>query len=266
MFQKAPDSMIPDPTPERVYAICRMVAHQSMTKDELKDAMSLGNPSNSNYSEFNASLSVATNDLGALKYVDDKLQLAVDASCFVSPAAFRRFVSSKVFLVKDSSFLLFTKWYIAQNERVFTLDDWGVKASTASKEVSALRGMKENDAYGWRFWAMFLGLGYLSGTSLIPNAKIRLEDLFITEFPKSFPYNEPVQAIDFRSWLAAKMPEADLSGIWPMAVSAGLRTLHELDIIKLEARRDTDRIKLYFVDGDPINEFSHISVREEACR
>ena len=51
-----------------------------------------------------------------------------------------------------------------------------------------------------------------------------------------------------------------------MAVSAGLRTLHELDIIKLEARRDTDRIKLYFVDGDPIDEFSHISVREEACR
>lgn len=266
MFQKAPDSMIPDPTPERVYAICRMVAHQSMTKDELKDAISLGKPSNNNYNEFNAALSVATNDLGVLKYVDDTLQLAVDASYLASPVNFRRFVSSKVFRVKDSSFLLFTKWYIAQNERVFTLDSWEVKANTASQEISALATMRENDAYGWRFWAMFLGLGYLSGTSLIPNAKIRLEDLFITEFPKSFPYNESVQAIDFKSWLAAKMPEANLNGIWPMAVSAGLRTLHELDMIKLEARRDTDRIKLYFVDGEPIDEFSHIYVREEAFK
>ena len=47
-----------------------------------------------------------------------------------------------------------------------------------------------------------------------------------------------------------------------MALSAALRTLHELDMIKLETWMDSDKVMLYNVDGDPINNFSHITVKE----
>ena len=265
MFQKAPDSMIPDPTPERVFALCRLIARRSMSRDELRNAMSLGKASSSSYSEFQSALSVAAEDLGVLHYADDKLVLAIAPEHLASPTAFRRYAGTRAFRNKDSSFVLFTRWYLAQNERVFALDSWEVKAKTAAQEVPALAGLRENDALGWRLWAAFFGLGYLSAASLIPNANIRLADLFATAFPESFPYDEPVQAADFMPWLAEKMPEADLNGVWPMAVSAGLRTLDELGRIRLEARQDTHRISLFFVDGEPVNEFSHITVREEGC-
>ena len=54
-----------------------------------------------------------------------------------------------------------------------------------------------------------------------------------------------------------------MTGKLPLALSAGLRTLHELGLIKLETWRDSNRIFLYPVDGDPINDFSHITVTEE---
>ena len=57
-----------------------------------------------------------------------------------------------------------------------------------------------------------------------------------------------------------------MSGKLPLAFSAGLRTLHELGLIKLETWRDSNRVFLYSVDGDPINDFSHITVRKEVAK
>ncbi|MPN35892.1 hypothetical protein SDC9_183394 [bioreactor metagenome] len=96
--------------------------------------------------------------------------------------------------------------------------------------------------------------------------KIRLQDILATEFSKTYRYNEPVRAEEFTTWLSGQLPEADLTATFPLAVSAGLRTLHELGLVHLEARRDTDRTTLYYVDGDPINDFSHVTVSEEVCR
>ena len=57
--------------------------------------------------------------------------------------------------------------------------------------------MNENAVLGWRFWAAFLGLGYLSGTMIIPNMKIRVQDVLATNFSKKFKFNEAIQAYDF---------------------------------------------------------------------
>ena len=52
----------------------------------------------------------------------------------------------------------------------------------------------------------------------------------------------------------------------PLALSAGLKTLHELGMIELKTWRDSDRVALYHVDGDPINDFSHITVKEAVTK
>ena len=129
-----------------------------------------------------------------------------------------------------------------------------------------MKNLGENTALGWRFWAAFLGLGYLSGTMLIPNMKLRIQDILATSFSDRFQYGEAILAKDFIQWLTTRLPEADLRDRLPLAVSAGLRTLHELGLIKLESWRDSVRVPLYRIDGDPINEFSHITVYEEVCR
>ncbi len=266
MFKVNPDGMRMEPTPERVLSVCRLIAHESMTREEVRKAMTLGSDDEKELDQINKSINVALEELHIIKTKDDHLVLAVDPKVIESVTSFRRYVSSRVFSCRDTTFHMFTKWLVAQNERIFSLNSWESMAKTCGSEISELVALNENAVLGWRFWAAFLGLGYLSGTMIIPNMKLRLEDILATAFSEKFKYNETVRAVDFITWLSSKMPEADMTGKLPLALSAGLRTLHELELIKLETWRDSNRVMLYYVDGDPINDFSHITVKEAIAK
>ena len=263
MFKNHPDPMRMEPTPERVLAVCKMIEKQPMPKEELIQTMTLGgdNP------DVNASVSVALEELHIIDQIDGMLKLIAPGPVLESPSAFRRYVSAKVFQNKDSTFFRFSRWLIEQNERIFALGKWEVLATTARSESSALQGMNENAVLGWRFWAAFLGLGYLSGTILIPNMKTRIQDVLSSEFSEQFDFGQPIRAEEFIGWIASRIPEVDYRKDYlPLAFSAGLRTLNALRLIELQVQRDTDVIRLYNVDGDPNNAFSHIIVREEVCK
>lgn len=266
MFKTHPDGMRMEPTPERVLAVCRMVAKQSMKKEDLQSLMALNWKADADYQTVNLSITVAMDELGLLQNKNGLICYAADPSIISSTENFRRYVSGMVFHKADTSFAMFSKWVIAQNERLFTLGKWEVMAKTCKEENPAMKNLGENTALGWRFWAAFLGLGYLSGTMLIPNMKLRIQDILATSFSDRFQYGEAILAKDFIQWLTTRLPEADLRDRLPLAVSAGLRTLHELGLIKLESWRDSVRVPLYRIDGDPINDFSHITVYEEVCR
>ena len=262
MFQANPDGMRMEPTPERVLSVCRLIAHESMTRDEARKAMTLGTNDEKELDQINKSINVALEELSLIKAEADNLVLAVDTGVIASPTAFRRYVSARVFSTKNTTFYMFTKWLIAQNERIFSLKSWEGMAKTCGSEVKELSGLNENAVLGWRFWAAFLGIGYLSGTMIIPNMKLRLEDILATTYTEKFKYNETVLAQDFIFWLSAKIPEVEIGDKLPLALSAALRTLHEIGLINLETWSDSTPVMLYYVDGDPINGFTHISVKE----
>lgn len=262
MFNKHPDPMRMEPTPERVLSVCKMVARHPIAKDELIRVMTLG----SENPDVGAAITVAMEELHAIEQIDGKLTLAVPADVVATPISFRRFVSSFVFRNSDSTFYRFTKWFISQNERIFSLGKWETLATTARTESTLLEGMGENAVLGWRFWAAFLGIGYLNGTIMLPNMTIRIQDVLVSYFADAFQFEMPIRAQEFLSWLAAEIPEVDFSqDTLPLAFSAGLRTLHELHLINLQTQRDTDRVRLYNA-GDDNNAFSHILVRGEICK
>lgn len=262
MFKVNPDGMRMEPTPERVLSVCRLVAHKSMTREEVRKAMTLGINDEKELDQINKSIDVALKELSLIRAQADNLVLAVDPSVIASPTSFRRYVSSRVFSAKDTTFYMFTRWLISQNERIFSLKTWEGMAKTCGSEVKELSALNENAVLGWRFWATFLGLGYLSGTMIIPNMKLRLEDILATTYTEKFKLNETILAQDFMLWLSTKIPEVELGSKLPLALSAGLRTLHEVGLIRLETWSDSTPIMLYYVDGDPINSFTHISVKE----
>ena len=262
MFKVNPDGMRMEPTPERVLSVCRLVAHKSMTREEIRKAMTLGINDEKELDQINKSIDVALKELSLINAQADNLVLAVDPSVIASPTAFRRYVGSRVFTAKDTTFYMFTRWLISQNDKIFSLKSWEGMAKTCGAEVKELSALNENAILGWRFWAAFLGLGYLSGTMIIPNMKLRLEDILATTYTEKFKYNETILAQDFILWLSAKIPEVEIGNKLPLALSAGLRTLHEVGLIKLETWSDSTPIMLYYVDGDPINSFTHISVKE----
>jgi hypothetical protein len=262
MFKANPDGMRMEPTPERVLSVCRLVAHKSMTREEIRKAMMLGVNDEHELDQINKSINVALEELSIIKAEADKLVLTVEPDIISSAATFRRFVSKRVFADKDTTFHMFTKWVISQNERIFTMRTWEGMAATCKSESKELSALNENAVLGWRFWAAFLGVGYLSGTMIIPNMKLRLEDVLATSYAEKFKFNETILAQDFILWLSTKMPEVEFGDKLPLALSAGLRTLHELGLIELKTWSDSTPIMLYRVDGDPINSFTHITVKE----
>lgn len=263
MFKSNPDGMRMEPTPERVLSVCRLIAHKSMTREEVRKVMTLGSYDDKQIEQIDKSIHVALEELSVLTSKDNRLVLAVDSDVVATVPAFRRYVSNKVFWLQDTTFYMFTKWLIAQNERIFALKSWEGMAKICSSEIKELSGLNENAVLGWRFWATFLGLGYLSGTMMIPNMKLRLQDILATGFLEKFRYHEMINATDFIAWLGGKLPEVSMEeNELPLALSAALRTLHELDLVQLETWKDSNRIKLFYVDGEPINGFSHITVKE----
>ena len=267
MFKKNYDSMRMEPTPERVLAICRLADQGKMSRDQIKEYLTLGQLGDKEVDTVNKSLTVALDELHLLQEKNNLISYVGPANALKSGKAFRQCVSSIIFGMKDSTFVLFSKWLINKNEELFGLSNWETIAATCSKEKSELEKIDENAVLGWRFWATFLGLGYLSGTMFLPNMKIRVQDLLATAFPKKFIYDEAVRAEDFLTWLPAKMPEIDFDNIktFPLALSSALRTLHELELIKLETVQDSKRVYLYRVDGELLNEFSLITVRKGLC-
>lgn len=262
MFKVNPDGMRMEPTPERVLSVCRLIAQKSMTREEIRKAMTLGENDEREIDQVNKSINVALEELAIIKADADNLVLAVEPDIISSPTAFRRYVGDRVLSAKDTTFHMFTKWVISQNERIFTMRTWEGMAATCKTESKELSMLNENAVLGWRFWAAFLGVGYLSGTMIIPNMKLRLEDVLATTYTEKFKFNETVLAQDFIHWLSAKLPEIGFGDRLPLALSAGLRTLHELGLIELKTWSDSTPIMLYRVDGEPINSFTHISVKE----
>ena len=64
MFKVNPDSMRMEPTPERVLSVCRLIAHKSMTRDEVHKAMTL--EINDSSDQIRSSINVALEELAII--------------------------------------------------------------------------------------------------------------------------------------------------------------------------------------------------------
>ena len=73
MFKSNPDGMRMEPTPERVLSVCRLIAHKSMTRDEVRTAMTLGSNDDKQLDQIDKSIRVALEELSILDSKDNRL-------------------------------------------------------------------------------------------------------------------------------------------------------------------------------------------------
>ena len=77
MFKVNPDGMRMEPTPERVLSVCRLVAQKSMTREDIRKAMTLGVNDERELDQINKSINVALEELSVIKAEADNLVLAI---------------------------------------------------------------------------------------------------------------------------------------------------------------------------------------------
>jgi hypothetical protein len=211
--------------------------------------------------EVSASIRTAE-ELGLIQNKDGVYSIIIPAEILNTYIGFRRYVSDRVFKQNETTFFIVTEWYLSQNEKIFAYDSWEDKAAAAVRD--GISGVGEHDMLGWRLWASFLGEGYLHARTLIPNMKIRLQDVLAARYNQDFSYGKEITAKDFLAWLRINIPEAAQTpdGRPTLGLSNGLRTLRECGLISARAQTDARRFELYPIEGEAFNEISHIEVKE----
>ena len=264
MFKTHYDNMRPGPTPERVLALCRLLIATPLTENEIKDRIYLTKTAATKFADEWDTVKAAA-ELGLISFKDNVYSLSVDPSLIATAEAFRRTAAVRAFSNKKSTFFRVSQWYIGSNDAVFSASNWEDKAAAAVK--AGIDKINNNDMLGWRFWASFLGLGYVHGTELIPNMYVRVRDVLATEFSKTFSFDEEIPAAQFFDWLFTKIPEAKMAdGTINLALSSAIRTLRDMDEIAPVSLMDAIPMYLYNLPEDPTNKISHIIVKEAVCK
>lgn len=241
MFQ---DKMVTPAIPERVYTLCRIAAEGTITERALKEKME---PSylNQNTSYF-ADYRTAAEELQLITRSDGNIALAVEPAVIASMESMRLYVNGRLEEFASGQFYQVTKAYYAWGSSVLS----GEKNLTALAQPLSKAIGRQVDAMAmraWRFWASYLGLGYLHDMFFIPNADVFLRDVIAhagLEQGSSYSFGAFIESILPYSRMIVDDDPANRQISY--GVSNGLRSLHDMGIIRLEHILDqTDIWSLY---------------------
>ena len=225
------EKMVTPAIPERVYAFCKIVEKGSITASEIKEKMEpdfLGNKS----SYFNDYRNAAE-ELGLISISDDLVSLAVDDKVVKSTDNMRKYINQQLEKFNVGQFYLVTNAFFEKGSDIFKEDKNIANLGPMFSEMTGLQ-VDAMAMRAWRFWASFLGFGYLQDMFIIPNANVFLKDIILEsniEKNKMYSISEFVDILSPK----ANIIFSDLSNKkFNYGVSNGLRALQDSGFLKLE--------------------------------
>ena len=246
------DRMKTSAIPERVYALCQAIKSRTMQESDLRELLEPSNLGGS--TKYFGTVRDAAKQLGLISVKEGDVSLAVDSKCVSSYDSMREYIVGNIDTISEGLFFDVSKEYISMNEQVFKFK--GVSEAALVEHMSKVIGkpVYEDDMRAWRFWATYLGLGNLHDMLLLPNMYTYLKAvLTVCNLKKNEEYT-------FTDFVAAIKPYAEigLSDIdgnkkINLAMSSGLRALHDEGIIQLSHKLDSgDMWFLYEAELHPI--------------
>jgi len=240
--------MVTPAIPERVYALCKLVEKKAMLSGEVKEKMEPAylEQSSSYFSDYRN----AAEELQLVSNIDNTLALSVDASVIRNMDSMRYYINGQLDRFREGQFYKITRTYFSLGERILHGEQNVANMASFLTEASGIKvdGMAMR---AWRFWASYLGFGYLQEMFVIPNADVFLLD---TIRRAGFEKNNRYSIGDF---LDKMRPHSDiiidLTGgekVFNFGVSNGLRTLQDAGYIKMEYIMDQgESWNLYHIDA-----------------
>lgn len=250
MFQ---NKMVTPAIPERVYTLCKIVEKKAMSTSEVKEKMepSYLNQKSSYYNDYRN----AAEELQLITVTDNVLSVAVDASVLKNMDTMRSYINGQLNQFREGQFYKVTKAYFDMGEEILH-GEQNVANMASLMTLKTGISVDSMAMRAWRFWASYLGFGYLQDMFVIPNADTFLQDIISeAEFEKNKRYS-------IAEFLEKLRPHSDIiidssNGIkkFSFGVSNGLRTLQDAGAIRMEYILDQeDTWNLYHVDALSANE------------
>ncbi len=234
------DKMVTPAIPERVYALCKIVEKKAIAQSELKEKMepSYLNQSTSYFSDYKN----AAEELKLISISDNMVSLAVELSVIETTASMRRYINGILEEFHAGQFYQVTKAFFELNASVLSGEkNIAEMAPLISQKIN--RPVDAMAMRAWRFWASFLGFGYMQDMFMLPNADIFLRDTIDNakfEKGRRYSFGEFISRISQFSSIVINLDPANRQLNY--GVSNGLRTLHDEGIIKMEHILDQEDI------------------------
>lgn len=254
-------------TPKRVYAFLKLVEYKEMTKSELEKylqpkALQNKELSKANNTPFTSVYSFVekANLIEVDKYFGETITLKnIESDDLKDWDSYRKFMSKLLLSNENSNFLKFTSWYLQQEKEVFNYSS----SEDIQKHLSGDIGVLiEGDILGWRFWASFLGIGFLSGGIIIPNTYLRIKDAIEEDTTIQRDVEIPFEDFIKKILVRCKEFKSCINGNnINFGISNGLRTLHDKKLIQLIKTNDSTEVwHLYRTEHEILEDVTSIKI------
>ena len=241
------DELSPYATPERVFALYNFV--RSYGPVSAAGIRELLEPLNDISGSYTPECINVGKELGIINSQNGKYQIAFTLD---NIDAFRQH-AARIAFTPTTAFFRFSAFLLRK-----TAQDLAVKYNQIEFESTV------RDREGWRFWAEFFGLGIFNGMVYIANAGKRIEYALEDQPPDGMDIG--IEAPRFIDWIRNTCPELmenlAINERLSMAVSNGLRYLHDVKVIHMENRPDAQtRLLLQIMNQHELNEmFTHVAL------
>lgn len=265
------NGIIPEILPERVFSILKYLETQSDYLNNMREKFQskLLNLSNSTgYSYFSISFNACI-ELNLVKLnEDDRCEYIGSKEVIKNIDNFRRYCNSVIWNDVDSEFFKIANAMLLINDDVYTYSS--ITSSQFSQRLVEYKiNAPTKNILGERFWLTFLGLGRIyersNNITFLPNSADYLRDMIKI---CNFKVNDK---IDFNSFVQkvyeiSKLTFFENNSINKVniAMSFALRTLNDLNVIKLENNLDSaNTYRLYesAIHGFG-NSFTHLIIKK----
>ncbi|QUF82107.1 hypothetical protein [Clostridium butyricum] len=256
--------------PERVFALCKEVRNNGSAEKELKERLEprfLGGTT-----AYFGDVRTAAQQLGLINIKEGIISLSVDKEDIDSISSMRKYCIKRLESLKSGLFYNVTREYLAMSEEVLKYDS--VSDMSELFEKSTKMRVNVDDMRAWRFWAAFLGYGYMqemqnpsrskNSMLLLPNMYINLREIFeICNFERNKEHAVSDIVNSIRPYCEVALKYIDNEKKFNLAFSNGLRMLHDKGKITLKHKLDGG--EMWFLYPLELHEIkstiTHITVR-----
>lgn len=244
-------------TPQRVYALLKLVEYtnKKCTKEEIYKYIQPEHLSEKQ-AEVKKVFKFCLDEEFLMEDFDKKVCLTIDRLNIESNYSFRRYINSILYDdIKDNKFYSISKAMLSKE-----LELYDVKGFENIGAILNTTDSQEDLILGWRFWAAFLGYGFVLNSQFVLNPYERLRDLINIKFGGM--KNKIIPLREFIGELVLISPEVvdSINGnqiLLPLALA--LTTLNDLGVISLSNVRDSEDVWQFNL-GDSIQMVTHINL------
>lgn len=247
-------NMVTEAIPARVYSLYRITtSKKDITKTDVQKQMEPEGIYEGN-SRFAAILKAAT-ELKLVEVQDNIIVPLVNKDQIKCMEDFRLFAISKLNSFEGEQFHNVTNFVVNMNEEIYKYSSISNADFLKIVSENVYQQINETMIRAWRFWAQFLGFGYMNNMVFLPNSYIYVKNVLrLMELEKMKEYKIDDFMTQFSQYgkiLSNNLqPERNMN----IALSSALRELHDNGTIELKYRSDVENRWILFPSIESFNE------------